>query len=266
MVNNMFKNHNFHILIIGTGGTGGNLATRLSQFLVDIPKERYVITLIDGDHVEASNLKRQPFLSSDLGMNKAEALARILSEAYDLNIRYVDRYISSVEDIENYILSSKELYDFNRYNDTPVVVICGCVDNMHARKVMHEYFEKTETCVYIDSGNEFSYGEVVFGAKKKGKIISPDKTFYFPDMFEEADLTPRAEESCEVLNNSSPQHLVTNVMAANVMMTGLSDLLTEGILPTGIVHFDSFKFFMRQDEYVPPKEELRLKKVIGGES
>lgn len=263
-MNNMFSNNRFHIIIVGTGGTGGNLATRLCQFLVDIPRDKYVVTLIDGDTVEKKNLKRQPFLESDIGKNKSESLASILSEAYDMNIRYNTNYISSCKDIEDYIESSKELYETS-YSSKPVVVICGCVDNMHARKCMHEFFEKNETVIYIDSGNEFSYGEVVFGAKKKGKILSPDKTFYFPDMFEEADMTPRAEESCEVLNNSSPQHLVTNVMAANIMMTGLAGLMTEGTIPTGIVHFDSFKFFMRQDEYVPPRDELRIKNVLGGD-
>lgn len=257
----LFGSSSFHIIIVGTGGTGGNLATRLCQFLVGIPRERYVLTLIDGDYVEKKNLERQPFLEADIGANKAECLARILSEAYNLNVRYVDSYISSKEEIEKYVESSKGLYKRNR--DT--VVLCGCVDNMHARKVMHDYFEQTDTCVYIDSGNEFSYGEVVFGCKKNKKIISPDKTYYFPDMFDDADLTPRAEESCTALNDSAPQHMVTNVLAANIMMTGLCDLLTDGTIPSGIVHFDSFKFFMRQDEYTPPREELRIRNVLGGE-
>lgn len=266
----VFREHIFHIIIIGCGGTGGNLATRLCQFLVGVPKDRYLVTLVDEDSVSLSNLCRQPYLYEDLNKCKSEALASLLSQSLELNIRAVPRYINSWEDIEQYVKTSHELYNDERWcGKFPVPVICGCVDNMHARKCMHEYFEKTDTVIYIDSGNEFSYGEVVFGAKKKGKVLSPDKTFYFPDMFEQADLTPRSEESCEDLNSSDDrslsQHLCTNLTASTVMLTGLCSLFSSGRFPTGIVHFDTFNFFMRQDEYVPPRDELKSVNVLGGE-
>ena len=110
---------------------------------------------------------------------------------------------------------------------------------------MHEYFaSRTDyssynaPLLYADSGNEFSYGEVVFGVSVDGNVKAPDKVHYFPDLFD-GDMTPRSQESCEALNESAPQHFTTNLMAATIMLSGISRLIQDGIFPTGIVNFDS---------------------------
>lgn len=59
------------IYIIGCGGVGSFLAPTLCMLC---GKEN--ITLIDGDTLEPKNLNRQLFNESDIGSNKAEALAR----------------------------------------------------------------------------------------------------------------------------------------------------------------------------------------------
>jgi hypothetical protein len=57
--------------IIGNGGVGSWLAPALC--LLVGPKN---VTLIDGDTLEEKNLNRQLFTESEIGLNKAEALAR----------------------------------------------------------------------------------------------------------------------------------------------------------------------------------------------
>ena len=64
-------NFYYNICIIGCGGTGGNFAARLSQFLSNGYESSAQVILVDGDHVEESNIARQPFVSSELLLNKA---------------------------------------------------------------------------------------------------------------------------------------------------------------------------------------------------
>jgi hypothetical protein len=59
------------VYIIGCGGVGSFLAPTLCLLV-----GRENITLVDGDTLEAKNLNRQLFTESDIGSNKAEALAQ----------------------------------------------------------------------------------------------------------------------------------------------------------------------------------------------
>jgi ThiF family len=60
-----------HYYVIGCGGVGSWLAPALC--LLRSPGE---VTLVDGDKLEKKNLSRQLFDESNIGENKAEALAR----------------------------------------------------------------------------------------------------------------------------------------------------------------------------------------------
>ena len=243
----------YNILIVGAGGTGGLLANFLTKSLAGM--ENINIGLVDADIVEAKNLLRQPYVTEDIGLCKAEALAGALTDVYGLNVMAFDMFINNSTDIGVCFsgISTAE------YGDDEIRILCGCVDNHAARKAMHDFFSETmdkDGLLYIDSGNEFSYGEVVFGAKKGGKIISPDKLYYFPDLFD-GNMTPRSEESCEALNNVAPQHLCTNIMAANIMLSGILEFIQEKKYPQGIVHFDSGitgDFRMKRIPYVLRKE------------
>ena len=62
------------IVMIGAGGTGGHIVPHLYRLLHTLDRPVEVI-LADGDMVEKKNLVRQNFIASDLGKNKAQALA-----------------------------------------------------------------------------------------------------------------------------------------------------------------------------------------------
>lgn len=238
----------YNIMIVGVGGTGGLLANFLCKTLAK--RKDVCITLVDADIVEQKNLIRQPYMEEDIGACKSEALAEALQDAYDVSVLSENTYIECAGDIGQMFSHAKDIYRMenekgyygSNYNE--IKILCGCVDNHAARKCMHDYFEgkgepySRTLLLYADSGNEFNYGEVVFGLCNGDKVIAPDKVHYFPDLFD-GELTPRSQESCEALNESAPQHFTTNLMAATIMLSGISRLIQTGVFPTGIVNFDS---------------------------
>ncbi len=241
------KGYFYNIIIVGVGGTGGLLANFLCKTVAK--RQDVCFTLVDADIVEAKNLLRQPYMEEDIGASKAEALAEALGDAYSVNVLSENRFIESADDIADIFSRGRNVYEWesnDKYSSNfhEIRILCGCVDNHAARKCMHEYFAEKHPhtrdgiLLYADSGNEFNYGEVVFGVRDGNSILAPDKVHYFPDLFD-GELTPRSQESCEALNESAPQHFTTNLMAATIMLSGISRLLQSGVFPTGIVNFDS---------------------------
>lgn len=228
-----------NIVVIGTGGTGGAFLARFCQFLCGQDKKNYSLTICDGDTVEKKNIQRQPFTYEDIGRNKAEVLSEIFNDMYDLDVRFADHYIDDDDDVNDL---------FDSYDYRQVLILIGTVDNHAARLEMDKFFRACKVpIIYIDSGNEYSHGQVVFAVKNaKGQIISPPVADYFPEVL--LGGVSRKDESCEVLNNSAPQHLATNNLAGNIIFSALSDYIMNGQVPSGITYFDAFKMFMRHDD------------------
>ena len=80
---------NFKVLIAGCG-----IGSVIAECLLRLGFEN--ITIVDGDTVEASNLNRQNYLQSDIGMNKATALKnRLLAINPSANIEALPYYITT---------------------------------------------------------------------------------------------------------------------------------------------------------------------------
>ena len=65
------------IVLVGCGGIGSQLLPPLVRYLSNRPEPRSLLVLVDGDVFEPGNRSRQACSNSDLGSNKAEALARV---------------------------------------------------------------------------------------------------------------------------------------------------------------------------------------------
>jgi hypothetical protein len=89
---------------------------------------------------------------------------------------------------------------------------------------------------------------VVFSARIKNVELAPPRSYYYPEVLSDISLS-KVEESCQHMNETTPQHLVTNIFAANILLTACCELLTNGNILKGIVYFNSFKFFSRFQEY-----------------
>ncbi len=187
------------------------------------------IVMVDGDMVEEKNLVRQAFLPQDIGHNKAQVMAEMLSQVYGLSVDYYDSYIDCEEDIEKLV------------GDDTLVLLVGCVDNHQCRQSMHNFYTNREHCIYMDSANEYQSGEIVIGSRIGGIDMYPDRAGYFPDVLQKG-VVKRSEESCEVLNQAQPQHLVTNQFAALILLVNTIKFLSDD-WPGGIVFFDAFKCY-----------------------
>lgn len=226
----------FNIIIIGCGGTGGNYIKELGRFLYQNNMRQHCrILLADGDLVEEGNISRQPFLPQDVGRKKAEVMSEILQEAFEVFCEYYPDYIERASDLKKF------------EKDDAITLLIGCVDNHACRKVMHEYFQTAASCFYLDAANEYSVGEVVAAVRIDEVELSPDRAHYYPEILEDTSV-PRSEESCQQVNMSEPQHLLTNLFAANILLKCTVEILSENGWEGGIYYFDTFKGFMRFQE------------------
>ena len=236
----MNENTKQKIFVVGCGGTGSNYIKELARYLAtnnDYDVNANII-LIDGDVVEEKNLERQSFVKEDLFMNKAEAMALAVNDSYDLTFSYVSEYLKSKEHMLQ--LMKNAYTKGNEENEELFVpIIIGCVDNHNCRKILHEVFEEYSDIIYIDAANEFSSGEVVVGIKSNHAVIAPDRAFYFPDILKDSKSV--LEMSCTELNAVKPQHLITNLFAANICLAQTIRILNGDWTCGGIYSFDAFQ-------------------------
>lgn len=220
----------YHFLVMGCGGTGGNFLKEFARFLHSdgAGNNRVQVTVLDGDVVEKKNIARQPFTEEDVGMNKAEAFCQAIYEVYGLSFHSYSRYVENVWELKRICA------------DGSIPVLIGAVDNHAARKIMHDFFETSDSCIYFDSANEFSGGELVIGARLNRCEVYPDRAYYFPEILKDTSKS-RSQMGCEELNRVAPQHIATNVFAASLLLANATLLLMEQKINGGIYYFETFK-------------------------
>lgn len=234
-----YSNECINIVIIGCGGTGSQLLPLLCQLLSNLSnRKRITLTLADGDDFEDKNCINQKCLPDEVGMNKAEALAERLGFIYeDLTIKFVDNYIRTTKQLN----SAFKNYDLN--------ILVSCVDNNSTRKMLNNYFDMAvgwkERLIYIDSGNGDidRIGQIITGYTEDGDIISKPVASYFPEiMNDDEDLSKM--QSCTRISSEHPQNIATNIMAASIVFSVLTNVLMYRKLEKGIIYFDVDKHFM----------------------
>lgn len=230
------------LVVIGSGGTGTYFLKEVSRYLAGLGKKSPFkdYSIYDGDIVEKKNLDRQCFTSDDIGQNKACVMAEILTDAFDIPWKSYPFYVTKMRDI--------------RLNKDYIPVVIGSVDNHACRMVMEELFHTLDCIFYLDSANEYSSGEVVFSAKLNGKLVSPLRSYYFPEI--KKPEKARTEMSCTELNLAAPQHIKTNMAAGNILL-GEVTAICDGHFHGGMVCFDTERYYQEFIPYVakaPSKE------------
>ena len=255
------------LVVVGCGGTGSHLVPTLFQFLAskkltepswNVPD----LFLIDGDRVEESNLVRQKFTRSDLGKNKAEALAERYSTIWGLNIFHIDQYIEpgSLEKILSGNSTGRMKYQS--------VIILGAVDNHLARAAIWDFYMKKpqakypgwENIFWIDAGNESNYGQAILSGKPSRKNVNysdrsinwrnakigdeirlielPTFFDHFPEELINLGNKGPARPGCVALAEIDPQTIQANMMSA-FCATSLCMQLFKGLITNTFIYFDS---------------------------
>lgn len=199
---------------------------------------------------------RQPFIHQDIGLKKADVLARRYGATYGLKIGSAsDAYVESVEALERLFSLTAYRRESEQYIQK---VLIGAVDNDFSRSIMNEYFMKTEDLIYIDAGIEGVFvppgnrspeewtkeeqldnqesgysGQVVVGLKKNGEVILPALDSIYPLNIK--DMIPPSH-NCGV-EPYQPQRMISNEMAAFHISAVINELFSSNSI---LIHYANF--------------------------
>lgn len=242
------------IVMVGCGGTGSHLLPNILQYIGSKqmagstlnPK----IILIDGDDVEEKNLVRQRFTYSDLGDNKAEALARRYSSVFGIKLLASSEYLQTGDNLR------KLITDHGSAQGN--LILIGAVDNHRARSIMWDIFlTENRPTYWIDAGNEAWHGQVVLGARnvpennedehwtgaKLGAYVKgvdlPCFFDTFSDDFVEIINAPAVPQNdCARMIAEDPQTIHANMLSAQCASNIVTQVL-EGVVRTMALSFDA---------------------------
>lgn len=151
------------IIIVGCGGTGGRIIPLVAQHIAnhnyDVKTNLRVrpylahnmeLLLIDPDHVEPKNLRRQMFYAFDVSKNKASTMAE----------RYSALYGISIESAEGKFEECIEQVGAVRRGGECNYIIFDCTDNVNARRSIEALFPSVNTLL-ISCGNEEEFGQIL---------------------------------------------------------------------------------------------------------
>jgi PRTRC genetic system ThiF family protein len=222
--------------LIGAGGTGGQVLTalaRMNHALTALGHAGLFVRIFDDDKVDAANLGRQLFTTTEIGLFKSVALINRINRFFGTNwkaetIRY-----------DKVSLKDKDI--------ACAVITISCVDNVASRMeiadilkhLAKQHYGRSRPQYWMDFGNSRTSGQVILSTLEKIKQPASDLyqpveslplvTDEFKDLLlasEQADHTP----SCSLAEALTKQDLFINSALANCGASLLWQLFREGIL------------------------------------
>ncbi len=223
--------HRITINLIGCGGTGSLVATKLARFhkaLNFLDHPGLFVTIIDPDKVEEFNIGRQMYVDSDIGRYKADATIQKINFAFNLDWEAKNRIFGK--------------------QDTSVNIVISAVDNVRTRKQINKAFfgsqggrDLSKRYFLIDCGNGRDYGQVVLtDHKKKHKTIFD----LFPDLEKHEERDDQGD--CGYFELLQKQDLFINDWVSIHVMAILKDLYMKK-------QIDYQGFFFNSDEFQTQK-------------
>ena len=249
------------VTLVGTGGTGSFLARSLGQIAWVAQQEGVTVelTFVDPDVVEAANNGRQNFCVAEIGHAKAETLARRVSAAHGIPVRYlVDRFDGDM--IEK------------SYRNEHLDLLVGAVDNAAARQEIARRVESANGSLWwLDCGNERESGQALLGNVMVPDDLAgafpldlgycqalPAPALQHPDLLQPRQTHSAVVEhplysashqrnedeavSCAVLAARGEQSLTVNTQVASLAFVMLYRLLITHTLDFFAAYFDSRTF------------------------
>lgn len=208
-----------NIVLVGAGGNGS--ATLKNLFQMDYllrsltDGEVYLnVTVYDDDTVSHTNLGRQGYWPSDLGLFKSD----VLVSRYNTHgmINWVSKPVLFNEDSLNY---------FN----LPDILIT-CVDKASVRAQLGQSFANRKMdsdMLWCDLGNAETLGQIIFGHAFNRKNKLPNVFDLYPQLVDVVDIQ---EDSCSHFEAMQRQSFGVNDKMAIEATCLLWKLLREGVI------------------------------------
>jgi len=224
------------LLLVGCGGTGSHLLSGIVTLMMELEARGIScdLTLCDPDKVEKKNVGRQLFSAGEIGMNKAQALARRALVAYG---RVVQARGRALEDMD-ILMCGRDVLS----------IVIGAVDNPEARAIIAQNVDESmETVWWLDCGNENYSGQIALGNTGRKECLEPEMGMIanlpspdavYPDLIATKAQTARPAASCATALASGDQGLMVNRMVAAWALAMLDAFLLRGDLRYHAVDFD----------------------------
>lgn len=229
-------NRSVRVLLVGAGGNGSQMLpglARLHMTLVALGHPAGLhVTTVDGDTVSMSNVGRQLFYRTDIGLSKAVVLTHRVNACFGLSW---SSYFGFVDESTS-------------LNDVDLVI--SCVDTRKARRTIHKLVEKSQgrQLLWLDLGNEAYTGQCILG-QSGGAVRGRDEwkrpptvTEFFPTILDaKADAAAERDEgpSCSLAAAIEKQSAFVNQMCATHALTLLSNLFRFGETSYSAIFFDT---------------------------
>jgi PRTRC genetic system ThiF family protein len=173
----VLKEVNIHL--IGSGGTGSWLAphlARIAKLLEEVHHLSVRLVFWDPDDVEQKNIYRQNFCEAEIGVNKAQALARRYGLAWGIEV------IAVCAPFRRDSLYRNNLAQ--RYGSDEIHILVSCVDNNKARQEILKCCQEINSTWWMDTGNLKTAGQVAVGRvlqeRESSPLRFPSKTTWLP--------------------------------------------------------------------------------------
>lgn len=215
-----------HTLVIGAGGTGGQLIPSLARLLAYHPSADAGVVIADGDSFEEHNQERQLCGPGQLGRNKADVMAEhcrsiglttVVSEPNFLDKPAIRRLIGA--------------------STCPLVV--STVDNDATRLAVIEILEhrNDRNWLHVTTGNaDNSDGKFRISSSThwhgviNGNPVGLSPALMFPNIANPTDTIP-AHGTCAAQAPSAPQLISANALSAVMALLVIQNIL-DGLMPT----------------------------------
>ncbi len=253
------------LILIGCGGTGGWLAVNLPRiaYLQKQAGKKVSVTFIDPDRVEATNIPRQNFIPSDLGLPKAAVLAARYGLQWGIEISAI---------------TSSFRADMATSRWKHLTICIGAVDNPEARAEIAKVLENGKTTFWLDCGNHYESGQVLLGSRNtvesmKGAFHVPTFCTALPSpVLQHPDLLVKQESmqqvlSCEESAIANAQSMSINHRIADealdMLLRLLSGTLTRFATYVNCKHGNAWSRFNTPEEVAAligkPKQYMKAK-------
>ncbi len=169
--------HPVTVNLIGGGGTGSQVLTSLARIDITLRALGHpglCVRLYDPDTVSQTNIGRQLFSESEIGLNKAHCLISRVNNFFGNDWQAVPRcYPSQIKDMRKTDLAN---------------IFITCTDNIRSRMTLWailqhvrnmEHCDTEQPLYWMDFGNGQAFGQTVLGTISQ-KIAQPRSEKYEP--------------------------------------------------------------------------------------